>query len=413
MATTTRSLWRNRDFRLVLGGGLVNDFGDWVLVVALPIFVFVETGSGAATSVVLAIELGVAVLMGSYGGSLVDRWNLRRTIIATNLLQAVWLLPLLFVTSERIWPVYLVVGVQSLLRQLNNPATFALAPAIVPESQLVQANAANSFVDSIARLIGSPVGGIAVAFGGLTAVVVIDLITFIAVAAAVWMVNPQAAKRPEGQNHEDVQPGAGAKAGLAEIQRRPDLRAFLLADTIAEIAFAMFPIVFVVIVIEELNGDGSTIGLIRGFAAFGGITASLVMTKYATTFRPWKMMAWGLIGLGLVDITFANTVLATQALVVFFALFALSGLPNITAQIGANSTLQTLTPPSILGRISGVRSTTAAVGAIIGTAIAGLLVDVVGSITLFNLQGGFYIAAGIVTYLGIVRPQQTPPLIEA
>lgn len=40
--------------------------------------------------------------------------------------------------------------------------------------QLVQANAANSAGNSIARMIGSPLGGIAVAVGGLGTVVVID-----------------------------------------------------------------------------------------------------------------------------------------------------------------------------------------------------------------------------------------------
>ena len=31
------SPWRGRDFRLVWGGGFVNDVGDWLLLVALPV----------------------------------------------------------------------------------------------------------------------------------------------------------------------------------------------------------------------------------------------------------------------------------------------------------------------------------------------------------------------------------------
>lgn len=89
-----QSLWRSRNSRLVIGGGLVNDLGDWILVVSLPIYVFVETGSGAATSVVLAIELFVALIANTSGGSLADRLDLRRVVVATNLLQAVALLPL-------------------------------------------------------------------------------------------------------------------------------------------------------------------------------------------------------------------------------------------------------------------------------------------------------------------------------
>ena len=39
---TDGSLWKNRDFRLVLGGGLINNIGDWLLTLALPIFVFTD-----------------------------------------------------------------------------------------------------------------------------------------------------------------------------------------------------------------------------------------------------------------------------------------------------------------------------------------------------------------------------------
>lgn len=375
----------------------------------MPIYVFTETGSGAATATVIAVELGVAVLAGPMGGSLVDRWDLRRTVIATNLLHALALLPLLAVSGERIWPLYLVAGTQSLLRQINNPASFALLPRIVPRPQLVQANAVNSLTDSIARLIGSPLGGIAIAVGGLDTVVAIDLATFLAVALAVSLTAPTATKADEPDHGEAVD--TGVSAGLRIVRQRTDLKAFISADLLAEIAFAMFPVVFIVFVVEELNGDGSTIGLIRGTAALGGIVASVIVARYATTIRPWLLMAWGLIGLGLVDLSFANATLITRALPLYFIIFALSGLPNITSQTGTNSTLQTLTPPAVLGRVAGLRSTTAATGAILGTLLAGLLVDQLGAIPLFNLQAAIYITAGAVAYLGIARhPEGREPV---
>ena len=105
---TEGSIWQNRDFRLVLAGGLVNNIGDWLLTVALPIFVFTESGSGRNAAAVFLVELIVGVFLGPYGGSLADRWDLRRTIIATNLLQAVTLLPLLAVTRDRLWPAFVV-----------------------------------------------------------------------------------------------------------------------------------------------------------------------------------------------------------------------------------------------------------------------------------------------------------------
>ena len=119
------SVWRDRNFRLVLGGGFVNNVGDWLLAVALPAFVYSETRSGRSTAAIVIIELLIGICFGPYGGGLADRWDLRRTIIGTNLLQAVTLLPLLTVTPERIWPAFVVAAAHGLLRAVNDPASFA------------------------------------------------------------------------------------------------------------------------------------------------------------------------------------------------------------------------------------------------------------------------------------------------
>lgn len=123
------SVWEGRDFRIAWAGGLINDAGDWVLIVALPVYVFTETGSGTATALLFVCQLIIAAALGPLGGSLVDRWNLRRCLIATNLAQAVMLLPLFAVSSSQVWPVFVVITGQAALSQLNNPGQRGPAPA--------------------------------------------------------------------------------------------------------------------------------------------------------------------------------------------------------------------------------------------------------------------------------------------
>ena len=255
-------MWANRDFRLVLAGGFVNEVGDWLLAVALPVFVFTETGSGRDTAAIFVIELAIGVLLGPYGGTLADRWDLRRTIVATNVLHAVSLLPLLTVTRTRLWPAFVVLAIQTVLRQLNDPASFALVPRVVSPEQLVPANAAQSTSSSLARLIGSPLGGIAVAVGGLWSVVVADAITFGAVAVATAFVRtptPSLIDRSDRRSER----GPGFVAGVRELRRQPGLGGYVAVQTLAQLTFAMFPVLFIVFVVTELRGGGSEIGIIR------------------------------------------------------------------------------------------------------------------------------------------------------
>jgi MFS family permease len=412
------SLWGRRDFRLVLGGGFVNNVGDWLLAVALPAFVYTETGSGRSTAAIVVVELLIGIVVGPYGGSLADRWDLRRTVICTNLLQAVALLPLLAVTADRIWPAFVVAALQGVLQQVNDPASFALVPRIVPVDQLQAANAANGAANSLARLIGSPLGGIAVAAGGLSTVVVIDGITFLTVAVATAFVRtPTASLNSAGKDGEDGADGgtrAGVRSGWREIRGHRRLVGYLGVQTLASMSFAMFPVLFIAFVVDVLEGDEATIGLIRGMAAFGGLLASYLVGRRAQRVAPTLLMAWGYAGLGCVAFVFVNISFFTTALWLFFALFALSGLPNMTSQVGAVGTAQLLCPPALLGRFQGLWSAVGSFGAIVGSVLVGVLIDQVQVRVLLNVQAACYVLCGLGTLLFVARgPADSPPAAPA
>ncbi|HQZ34501.1 MAG TPA: MFS transporter [Ilumatobacteraceae bacterium] len=395
--------WSKRDFRLVLGGGFVNNVGDWLLAVALPSFVYVETGSGRTTAAIVIIELLVSIAWGPVGGSLVDRWDLRRTVIATNVLQALCLLPLLAVSADRLWPAFVVAVLQGGLREVNDPASFAMVPRIVPADHLNEANASNAAAGSFARLIGSPLGGIAVAAGGLSAVVIADGATFLVVAGATWFVTtptPSLATEtgPEGD-------ASGVRSGWQQVRRYPRLVGYLTVHAVASWSFAMFPVLFIAFVIEVLRGDEATVGFIRGMAAFGGLVAAYAVGRRARRVDPATLMMWGYGGLGFIAFVFVNVSLVTTSIWLFLALFALSGLPNMTSQIGATGTAQRLCPPELLGRFQGLASAAGAAGAIGGSVVVGLLISHENIRLLLNVQATLYILCGLITFALVIRPR--------
>ena len=398
------SVWRSRDFKLVMAAGTINDIGDWMLSLALPFYVFTETGSGRTTALVFLIELLVGVAFGPFGGALVDRWNLRRVIVATNVLQAVTLLPLVWVNEHRIWIVFVVAACQTLLQQLNNPASWALVPRVATEDQLVQANAAFSAGGSIARLVGAPLGGIAIATGGLDTVVAVDAATFLTIALAMSFLRAQTDPIPNSVTTDlsDVDE-SGVLAGWRVIRTRPVLVGYLVVQSLAQLAFAMFPLVFIKFVIVKLDGGGAEIGVIRGCAAFGGLVASVLITRAAKRANPAYLMMWGYLTFAIVGWLFINATFVTTALGVYLVLFALTGFPNATSQIGAQATAQRWCPPEIRGRLSGVAGATGAVGAAIGTIVAGALVDHVNVVLLFNIQTTMFFLAGAATLVLVVR----------
>ena len=403
------SPWSGRDFRLVWAGGLVNDTGDWLLRVALPVYVFTETSSGTLTAALFLIELAVSVVLGPIAGSLIDRWDLRRTLVATNLLQAVTLLPLLAVTPDRIWPAFLVAAVQSALTRINNPAKVALLPQLVGHDQLIAANAANAASESLSRLVGSPLGGIVVELFGLGGVVLADGISFVVVAGATWLVRTDTSqvsrtRAADAAGASDATRADGTGSTLDMIRRTPALRALVSATTITSVAQGMFVVLYLAFVVRSLGGGGGEIGLIRGVQAIGGVLGSVVIARIAARVSGPMLLAGGLIGMGVMSFITWNAPRLSTATALYIVLFVVVGVPAIAGSVGGLTIAQQSTPATHLGRLVGTLDATASAGMAVGSLAAGVLVDRVPLGALLNVQAAIHLSAGLVAAVALGRP---------
>src|SRR5262245_33699639 len=113
---------RQRNFALLWFGGLISLAGDWMLGIALPIHVYMLTGSALATGGMLIARMIPNLLLGSIACVFVDRWDRKRTMVIANGLAALTLLPLLLVHSaDWLWLIYLVGFVQATISQFFQP----------------------------------------------------------------------------------------------------------------------------------------------------------------------------------------------------------------------------------------------------------------------------------------------------
>ena len=92
---------RKRNFALLWLGQIVSLAGDYMLIVALPYYVFGLTGSILQTGTMFVVETVPRILLGSFAGVFVDRWDRRWTMIISDLSRAAVLLLLLLVHSQK------------------------------------------------------------------------------------------------------------------------------------------------------------------------------------------------------------------------------------------------------------------------------------------------------------------------
>jgi Na+/melibiose symporter-like transporter len=402
-----KALWqvlaRQRDYRLLLSAGLVSLTGDWLLRIGLVFHVYVLTGSTLASGGMLLSSFLPQIVLGSLAGVFVDRWDRRRTMIATNLLHAFGLLPLLLVRdADQLWLVYLVVLSQSCLAQFFLPAEQALVPHLVRPDQLVTANALNSQNRDIARLVGAALGGLLAGLGGLTALAIADAATFLLSAVLLSRIRYRAS-RPVAERVTVAETVRRVRRDWVDGTRlcrgEPTLRLVIAFGVVTGIGEGIMSTLFAPFVRDELGGDGTTYGLIVSSQAIGGIAGGLVAAAIGHRMSPARLWGIGAVLFGLIDTVMFCYPLFWDGIWPAVVCMIAVGLPGAFTIAGLMTVVQQTTVDESRGRVFGALIAVQGAATLIGIVSAGVLGELAGIIPVLVVQGLGYVAGGTVVLL--------------
>lgn len=365
---------------------------EWMLQVALPLYVFQHTGSAASTALSIVLGLLPAVLLSPVAGVVADRWNRRAVLFGVCCGLAVVALPLL--AEPGVAVVYAVMAAQAACASVFEPARNALVPELVGVAEVTAANGLMSVNGSVARLAGGWAGGALLGFGGLA-----DVITgYLAVlaAAAALLAKPfrrVAAPAPAPAREPVVRAWLD---GVRELTHNRRLARTGLALVLTSLAQGMFLVLFVVYVLDVLGGSEADAGLLRGVQAIGGLAAGFAVATVARRVAPAALLGWGSLALGLLSAVIWNLAPVTTALGVYAGLFALAGAPGVVVGAGMLSEIQRAVAAERAGRVLSTTFAAMATCTTAGALLAGALVATTGTAVLLNVQAGVYLLVGVV-----------------
>lgn len=400
---------RQRNFSLFWIGQLISVFGDWVLLIALPFYIFDLTGSALATGAMFMASNLPRVLLGSVAGVFVDRWDRRRTMIAADLLRAALMLTLLTVHSVRwLWIVYLVAFTQATIAQFFNPAKNAAIPLLVGEQDLIAANSLNSLSGELTRLTAPALGGLLFGLFGLVSVVWIDSASFLISGLLIVCIALPASAR----KRETAAQGVSWTAVLAEwrdgmrlMRADPTVTAIFATIGTAMIGEGFFSTLMVPFVKEVLHGGPQDFGWLVSAQAIGGLIGSLFIGRVGKRVRPAFLIPISGILFGLSDIALA--ILPGRGglplLPVALVAIALAGAPVVGFSVGLQTLLQASVANDYRGRVFGAYGTTVAFMTLVGQGISSMLGDRFSIAPIFTLAGTFELLGGLVAFLLLRR----------
>lgn len=334
-------------FRRLAASYVINELGDWMGIVALSLLVFDQTGSAVATT---GLFFGTRFVPALLAPVLVSRLEQPPPRLTLSLLYcgeavAFGVLALLGGGSFSLAAVIAIAAVDGTLALTSSSLTRAVVAALLePSGELRAGNAALNVALTICAALGPALAGLIAAGFGVQTALLLDAVSFYAIAWVIWTAGPLPHASPEeGHTRKRIQ------AGIAYLREQATLRRLLIAQGAAFIFFATVIPIEVVYAKETLGTTDSGYGIMLASWGGGMVLGSIIFAAAQRVALPTLLFFSTLaVGAGYLGLAAAPT------LAVACAASVLGGTGNGVQWVSVISAVQELTAQNMQARIMSV-----------------------------------------------------------
>jgi MFS family permease len=402
---------RVRNYRLFAGGQLVSLTGTWMQTIAQDWLVLQLSGnSGTALGIVTALQFSPTLFLTLYGGVLADRVDKRWMLVVMQAAAGVLALGMgLLVVSgtAALWHVYVLALLLGVTRAFDVPTRQAFVSELVGPDLLPNAVALNSATFNSARIVGPAIGGLVIAWLGVGPAFLVNAVSFVAVIAALWRMDPAELFR----STPTLRAPGQVREGLRYVWGRPDLMLVTVMMLVVGTLGMNFNLTLPLLARVQFGVGAAQFGLLSTAFAAGALGGALVGTRRRTRPRATVMLGFGAVfGLLELAVAFAPSFLVAAVLLVPTGAFLIAhnNAGNSRVQLGAD--------PTFRGRVMALYMLVFMGGTAVGAPLMGAICQAYGVRAGLILGGAAtVVAAGVLAGVRAWRhrhmPVRTPELV--
>ncbi|MGC4887461.1 MFS transporter [Micromonospora sp. DT227] len=370
MSPTLSVLVRNRDFRNLFLAELVVFGADWFVMVPLLVLLPELTGSGIWGALVLAVDTGTTALLLPYAGTVADRFDRRKVMMAANVAAFAGILLLLGVRGAgTAWLALLAIAVVAVAKAFYSPAAQAALPNVVDPVDLAAANAVAGSAWGTMAVVGASLGGILSAAAGPYACFWVAA-AGLAGAAALAALIRRPLQAPRDPAAVVPRPAAAIREALGYIARRPRVLALVTVKSAVGLGNGVLTVFPLLAGVYGVGAVGA--GLLFAARGAGALVGPILMRRVLSN------RAWLLTGLALSMSTYGLAYLGASAVSWFplvLVLVFLAHLGGGSNWVLSNYALQGEVPDRLRGRVFATDMMLATLAIALSQLVVALVVD--------------------------------------
>ncbi|MBV9282181.1 MAG: MFS transporter [Chloroflexi bacterium] len=349
--TETLPALASRDFRLFWFGQMISLTGTWVQNVAQQWLVLQLTHSAFELGLVTTVQFTPLLLLALVGGAITDRAPKRNLLLVTQVISGLLalLLGVLVQTGNvRYWHVLAIAGVLGVVTAFYTPARQAFVPELVSREALLNAVALNSAIFNAARVIGPAAGGILIATIGLSLNFYLNAGSYLGVIAGLLLIRP----RPVPAARRDEHLWQTVAEGLRYIADTPVIYTILALIGVASLFALNFTTLMPLFADRVLRVGSQGFGFLMATMGLGSLTGAITLAFFnRREYARFSILA-GAVIFTMAEILFGFSRVYYLSLALLLAVGFFSTICTTTA----NTTVLSLTPSRLQGRVMSVYS---------------------------------------------------------
>ena len=318
---------------------LVSITGGEAAAVALAFTIYARTGSAIWLSTSFLFTFGAAGLVSPVAGTISDRFDRKRVMVACELVDAVAYAALVFVRAPA--AMIAIAFLAEVAHAPFGPASAAAIPNLAVEGDITWANSLLALGSRIGRILGPVVGGGLLSLVGVGGVFGINALSFALSAALIAGV--RGSYRSSTDEADDEYQGMWS--GFAFTFGDGFLRSLCIAWAI--MWFAVNIVVVADVPLVGAFGLGATaLGLIYAFDSAGGIVGSIAARRVTPRWERVALIA----DMGAIALAYGVVSVSPWFVLVLVAVAFGLGVDTLAGIVGT-TVIQRITPDAVRGRV--------------------------------------------------------------
>ena len=304
-----------RDYRLLLSGNVITQFGQWFQQIGMNWLVFVVTGSALTMGSLVAWRGIISMVLSPFGGVWADRVDRRTLVILFTIISASeatalafvvytgWIIPgsttldrlltgsflgfLVTAGITKAWVFFLFAFVDGVVNSMANPTRQAFVYDVAGRENVANAIALNASMGNLARATGPNLAGAVIGFFGVHW-------AFIVRAASIWTAlnfTVRIRARPPARERSERQQSTlkALAEGLRYVVHDRLILGLLLAEVILPVLVYHYVQFMPIFATEILHGDARMYGALASGAGIGGIPGGILVASLANYRRKGRL----------------------------------------------------------------------------------------------------------------------------